>query len=97
MTLAQSVAARQAFRASAARDRTERRLFENLAEIRIIEESAKSATSRRRAERTRQARRDVRDEPHPASTLSKMESAGGPARATPKRPAWGGHGRDAVR
>ena len=88
MTLAQSGAARQAFRASAARDRTERRLFENLAEIQTIEATAKSATSRRKAERTRQARRDVRDEPHPGSTLSTMESAGGPARATPKRPAW---------
>jgi hypothetical protein len=48
-------------RASRAQDRTERRLFENLAEIRAIEEQARSATSRRKAERTRLANRAARE------------------------------------
>ena len=61
MTLAQSTAARGALHASRARDRTEARLFENLSDIRAIEATAKSATTRRKAERTRQAMRSVRD------------------------------------
>jgi putative transposase len=60
MTLAESQEARGRMRASRAQDRTERRLFENLAEIRAIEEQARSATSRRKAERTRLAKQAVR-------------------------------------
>ena len=55
MTLAQSEEARRRLQALKAQDRTERRLFENLAEIRAIEAGARSATSRRKAERSRQA------------------------------------------
>jgi putative transposase len=60
MTLAESQKARGRMRASRAQDRTERRLFENLAEIRAIEEQARSATSRRKAERTRLAKQAAR-------------------------------------
>jgi hypothetical protein len=61
MTLAESEAARRRMRVSRAQDRTERRLFENLAEIRAIEEQARSATSRRKAERTRLANKAARE------------------------------------
>ena len=61
MTLAESEEARRRMRASRAQDRTERRLFENLAEIRAIEEQARSATSRRKAERTRLADKAARE------------------------------------
>jgi putative transposase len=64
MTLAQSQEARRRMRASRAQDRTERRLFENLVEIRAIEEQARSATSRRKAERTRQAGKATRESTH---------------------------------
>ncbi|MCF3945783.1 transposase family protein [Acidiphilium iwatense] len=57
MTLAQSIASRRAFQTSAVRDRTERRLFDNLAQIRAIEATARSTTARRKAERTVQAAR----------------------------------------
>lgn len=78
MTLAESQEARGRMRASRAQDRTERRLFENLAEIRVIEDQARSATSRRRAERTRLASKAAResipgklDERGPAETVSR--------------------------
>jgi putative transposase len=61
MTLAESEAARRQLRLLKAADRTERRLFDNLAAIRAIEAEAKTLTERRRAERTRQARRAVAD------------------------------------
>jgi putative transposase len=61
MTLAESQEARGRMRASRAQDRTERRLFENLAEIRAIEDQAHSATSRRKAERTRLANQAARE------------------------------------
>jgi putative transposase len=61
MTLAESEAARRRLRLLKAADRTERRLFDNLAAIRAIEAAAKTLTERRRAERTRQARRAVAD------------------------------------
>lgn len=61
MTLTESEEARRRMRASRAQDRTERRLFENLAEIRAIEEQARSATSRRKAERTRLANKAARE------------------------------------
>jgi putative transposase len=78
MTLAESEEARRRMRAARAQDRTERRLFENLAEIRAIEDQARSATSRRRAERTRLASKAARaslpgklDERGPAETVSR--------------------------
>lgn len=49
MTLAQSAAARQALQACKAQDRTEDRLFENLAQIRSIEAAAHGNTTRRKA------------------------------------------------
>ena len=55
MTLAESEEARRRMRALKAADRTERRLFDNLAAIRAIEAQAKTTTARRKAERTRQA------------------------------------------
>jgi hypothetical protein len=77
MTRAESEEARRRMRASRAQDRTERRLFENLAEIRAIEEQARSATSRRKAERTRLANKAAREnlpgkpgESGPAETVS---------------------------
>ncbi len=77
MTLAESEEARRRMRASRAQDRTERRLFENVAEIRAIEEQARSATSRRKAERTRLANQAAREslagkpgEGSPAETVS---------------------------
>lgn len=98
MTLAQSIAARQAFRASAGRDRTERRLFDNLAEIQTIEATAKSATSRRKAERTLQARRDIRDATHPAiSTLIDGQRRPCPYGCRPEAANMGGRGSSSVR
>ena len=61
MTLAESQEARRRMRASRAQDRTERWVFENLAEIRAVEEQARSATSRRKAERTRLANKVARE------------------------------------
>jgi putative transposase len=61
MTLAESEAARRRLLALKAADRTERRLFNNLATIRAIEAQAKTMTERRKAERTRLARRGVKD------------------------------------
>jgi putative transposase len=57
MTLAESKDARRQLLALKAADRTERRLFENIAAIRAIEAQAKTTTARRKAERTLQARR----------------------------------------
>lgn len=61
MTLAESEEARRRLRALKAADRTERRLFENIAAIRAIEAAAKTTTARRKAERTRQARRGAEE------------------------------------
>src|SRR5208337_4689759 len=94
--------ARRRMRASRAQDRTERRLFENLAEIRAIEEQARSATSRRKAERTRLANKAAREsatgkpgESVPAETVSAGAATfgGRPARDEPMDPAaptWAG-------
>jgi putative transposase len=60
MTLAQSVEARRALRAAKAQDRTEARLFENLAGIKAIEATASNATARHKAERSRLAAKGVR-------------------------------------
>ncbi len=69
MTLAESEEARRRLLAMKAADRTERRLFDNLTAIRAIEAQAKTTTARRKAERTRQARRSAEEAapllPHP--------------------------------
>ena len=88
MTLAQSAAARGALHASRARDRTEPRLFENLSDIRTIEATAKSATARRKAERTRQAMQSARDGATPSPTADAIKPA--PDAAAPPPPAWAG-------
>jgi putative transposase len=88
MTLAQSAAARVALHASRARDRTEPRLFENLSEIRAIEATAKSATDRRKAERTRQATRSVRDDARRAPVADATKPV--PEAAAQSPPAWAG-------
>ena len=88
MTLAQSSAARGALHASRARDRTEPRLFENLSDIRAIEATAKSATARRKAERTRQAMQSARDGAPPAPVADAAKPA--PETAAQSPPAWAG-------
>jgi hypothetical protein len=74
--------------ASRARDRTEARLFENLSDIRAIEATAKSATARRKAERTRQAMRSARDGAALAPTADATNPA--PDAAAQSPPAWAG-------
>ncbi len=59
MTLAQSAEARRRLQSLKAQDWTGRRLFDNLAEIRAIEAGARTTTTRRKAERTRQAGKAV--------------------------------------
>jgi len=75
MTLVESEAARQRLQALKAADRTEARLFDNVLQIRAIEERGRTATARMRAERSRQARRVARD-----GTASELP-------ADPRRPA----------
>jgi putative transposase len=88
MTLAQSAAARQALQACKAQDRTEDRLFENLVQIRSIEAAAHSKTTRRKAERTRQASKAARENggavraEGPISAQTQMEATAGPAWAS---------------
>jgi len=57
MTLAESEAARRKLQALKRADRTEARLFENVLQVRAIEEHGRTTTSRMKAERSRQARR----------------------------------------
>jgi putative transposase len=57
MTLAESEAARQRLQALKAEDRTEARLFETVLQVRAVEERGRTATTRMKAERSRQARR----------------------------------------
>jgi hypothetical protein len=57
MTLAESVAARRKLQALKAEDRTETHLFEAVSQVRAVEERGRTATSRMKAERSRQARR----------------------------------------
>jgi putative transposase len=57
MTLAESEAARRQLHALKAADRTEARLFETVLRVRAVEEHGRTATSRMKAERSRQARR----------------------------------------
>jgi aminoglycoside phosphotransferase (APT) family kinase protein len=88
MTLAQSEASRHALHASRARDRTEDRLFENLAKIKAIETAARTATIRRKAERSRQAAQGARE-----AGLARPETPSASARPVPEpnclAPAWG--------
>jgi len=86
MTLAESVAARAVFGRSKARDRTEQRLFDNLAEIRATVAWAKSTTSRRKAERTVQANRSARERATPKGTGETTDKSVIPTR----QPAWAG-------
>jgi len=57
MTLAESEAARRRLQSLKAADRTEARLFETVLQVRAVEERGRTATSRMKAERSRQARR----------------------------------------
>ena len=57
MTLAESVTARRKLQALKAEDRTETRMFEIVSQVRAVEECGRTATSRMKAERSRQARR----------------------------------------
>jgi putative transposase len=88
MTLAESEEARRRLLALKAADRTERRLFENIAAIRAIEAQAKTTTARRKAERTRQAQRGAGEAatrlPRPdASVVPTLDDAKfGPSEAT---------------
>jgi hypothetical protein len=59
MTLAESEAARLRLQALKAADRTEARLFENVLQVRALEERGRTATARMKAERSWQARRAV--------------------------------------
>jgi len=59
MTLAESETARRQLQALKAADRTEARLFERVLQVRAIEQDGRTATSRMKAERSRQARRAV--------------------------------------
>ncbi|MGI4747096.1 MAG: Mu transposase C-terminal domain-containing protein [Janthinobacterium lividum] len=61
MTLAQSEESRRALHASKSQDRTEERLYENVAKIQSIEGAARTATTRRKTERSHQAAKSVRD------------------------------------
>ena len=59
MTLAESAAARRALQSSKAADRTETRLFDNVQQVRAIEERGRTATARMKDERSKQARRSA--------------------------------------
>lgn len=61
MKLAQSEASRRALHASRSRDRTEERLFKNVAKIQSIEAVVRTATKRRKAERSHQGSKGARD------------------------------------
>jgi putative transposase len=84
ITLAQSLEARRALHRSAARDRTERRLFENVEQIRAIEAAAKSTTARRKAERTVQAARAKRG----ASSATGADETAATSSTGVAMPAW---------
>jgi putative transposase len=86
MTLAESLEARAAFRELKVRDRTEQRLFNNLDAIRSIVAKAKSTTSRRKAERTVEARRAVAEKDASASPSALVSTVA----ASKKPPPWAG-------
>ena len=89
MTLAQSEACRRALHASKSQDRTEDRLFENVAKIKAIEAAARTATMRRKAERSHQAAKGAREARHasPESPFARSDATSG--RQAPG-PAWAG-------
>jgi len=84
MTLAQSVAARQALQASRLQDRTEQRLFDIMAQIQAIEEKARTRTARHKAERSFQARRASR-KPSDQSATAGDDS---PTKSVRPAPEW---------
>jgi putative transposase len=84
MTLAESADARINSRLLKVRDRTEKRLFDNLAAIQTIIAKAKSTTTRRKAERTVQARRISQQTGLQPSSVEERSSPG----ANPNQPAW---------
>lgn len=59
MTLAESETARSALQSAKLADRTEARLFDNILQVRAIEERGRTATARMKAERSKQARRSA--------------------------------------
>jgi putative transposase len=79
MTLAESEAARRRRQALKAADRTEARLFENVLQIRTIEERGRTTTSRMKAERSRQARRSASRSTIPAGASSTHPTAAQPS------------------
>lgn len=87
MTLAQSEASRRALHASKSQDRIEERLFENVAKIKSIEAAALTATTRGKAERSRQAVNGVRKAglESPVDPSASTDAAVEPAKADP---AW---------
>ena len=87
MTLAQSEASRKALRASKAQDRTENRLFENVAKIKAIEAAARTATIRRKAERSHQAAKGAREAGLARPESSSASTAMVPDPVSPA-PAW---------
>jgi tRNA A37 N6-isopentenylltransferase MiaA len=87
MTLAQSVEARRELNNSKAKDRTEKRLFENVAKIKSIEAEALTATTRRRAERSHQAAKATRTKVSAVKVGEPTDSAA-PAGAPAPVPAW---------
>ncbi len=87
MTLAQSVEARRELNNSKAKDRTEKRLFENVAKIKSIEAEALTATTRRRAERSLQAAKATRTKVSAVKVVEPTDSAA-PTVASAPVPAW---------
>ncbi len=84
MTLAESQAARQQLKALKAADRTEVRLFESVLQVRAIEERGRTATTRMKAERSRQARRAA-SKPPPSSDVAGPSKADDPIPPTTSR------------
>ena len=79
MTLVESEAARRRLQALKAADRTEARLFENVLQIRAIEERGRTATLRMKAERSRQARRSASRSTMPDNAGSAQPTASQPS------------------
>jgi putative transposase len=90
MTLAESVAARRKLQALKAEDRTETRLFEAVSQVRAVEERGRTATSRMKAERSRQARRAAAAQA-PGDDVTVTQTVAGlslPSPRAPMRPAF---------
>jgi putative transposase len=88
MTLAENVAAREKFRDMKKQDRTEQRLFDNLTKIQEIVAKAKSTTSRRKAERTLQARKSFVELEHKITVTPLQDDNAAMQGQNP--PAWAG-------